>query len=258
MKNFAQGFLSEPFDEVRCAVRKRYAGRRNILMRLNEQCVAAQHEISINRYEPRELLGGALFARTLASSQAAIIMLEHGLLSQAKVVLRSALEYLFALAAIEAKPELAVTFTQSIDANKRSLADQMLQCTSGELRDALSAEQFDEARLREIRSSKASGFNVSQLADAAGMMHLYHSVYPILSFATHVSIVDLIDHVVVDDYDNVTELKNEPEMDDQESVWEFAIEIQINAAKALHGIFMMDYVDIETYKDELQAIAGAI
>lgn len=251
LKNFAQGFLSEPFDEVRCAVRGRYTGRRNILMRLNEQCVAVQHEISINKCELRELIGGALFARTLSSSQAAIIMLEHGLLSQAKVVLRSALESLFSLAAITANSRLALTFAQSADADKRRLANQMLKCTNDGLRDSLSAQQFDEATLRGISSSNVSGLKVREFADAAGMLDLYNSMYTILSSSTHASILDLSNHLVIDAYDNITELKNEPEVDDQEFVWDAAIEILINAVKALQTIFMINNVDIETYKNEL-------
>ncbi|MEO8118705.1 MAG: hypothetical protein ABI606_05205 [Rhodoferax sp.] len=71
MTYFAQGFLSEPFDEVRGTVREQYASWRDLFLRLNEQCVTAQHELSINADVPRDLLGGALFARTLASTQPA-------------------------------------------------------------------------------------------------------------------------------------------------------------------------------------------
>ena len=147
MESFAHGFLSEPFDEVRLAVRHQYAKLRTVLVALNERCVVAQHEIRVRPDEPRELLGAALFARTLASTQAAVLLLEHGLLSQAKVVLRAALESLFALAAIAKEPELALPLAQSQQADKQSLADKMLQWQGSELKSSRS-EWIDEARLQ--------------------------------------------------------------------------------------------------------------
>ena len=96
MTHFAQGFLSEEIRSVRGAVRQQYPVHHSILSLLNEQCVALQHRLSLRSDKPRDLLGGALFARTLASTQAAVILLEHGLPSQANTVLRSALEALLA------------------------------------------------------------------------------------------------------------------------------------------------------------------
>jgi Family of unknown function (DUF5677) len=254
---FAQGFLSEPFDDVRMAVREQYASWRSLLMQLNAQCVASQHEFAINPDAPRDLLGGTLFARTLTSTQASIILLEHGLLAQAKTVLRSALESLFALAAIEAKPELALPLAQSQEANKRSLADKVLQWKSVELKASRSA-QIDEAQLREMASSRTRVFNTAQLADAAGMMDWYHSIYALLSFPVHASVSDLVSHLVTDGHGNVTELKNEPDVEGQEFTWALAIEIQIRAAIAVSGIFGNNTVDVQTHKDSLRALVSKL
>lgn len=224
-------------------------------MSLNEQCVATQHELRVNVDMPRELLGGTLFARTLASSQAAVILLEHGLPAQAKAVLRSALESLFALAAIEAKPELALPLAQSQEANKRSMADKMLQWRSPELKASLSA-QVSEAELREMASNRTRDFNTAQLAEAAGMMDWYLSMYALLSFPAHANVSDLVAHLVTDDQGNITELKNEPEVEGQESVWAFAIEIQMRAARAVGGIFGINTVDLQTYAKTLNGLVA--
>ena len=255
MTYFAQGFLSEPFGEVRDAVRNQYATYRNAFMRLNEQCMAAQYELAINADVPRELLGGALFLRTLASLQGAVILLEHGLPSQAKAVLRAALESLFALSAIEAKPELALPLANSQEANKRSLADKMLQWQGAELRASLS-ECVDEAKLREVASNRTRDFNTAQLADAAGMMDWYRSIYALLSFPAHATVSDLVSHLATDDHGNVTHLKNEPEVEGQESVWAFAIEIELQAARAVCGIFAINTIDIEASANALRSLVA--
>jgi hypothetical protein len=255
MNYFAQGFLSESFDEVHHAVRNQYASYRDILMRLNEQCVSAQYELSINVDAPRELLGGTLFARTLTSSQAAIILLEHGLPAQAQTVLRSALESLFALAAIEEKPELALPLAQSQEANKKSLADKMLQWQSAELKASLSA-QADEVKLREIASNRTRNFNTFQLADAAGMMDWYLSIYTLLSFPAHSTVSDLVSHLVTDDHGDIAQLKNEPDLENQESTWAFAIEIQIRAAKAVCGIFGINTIEVQAHANALRDLVA--
>ncbi|ESS72917.1 hypothetical protein MGMO_43c00260 [Methyloglobulus morosus KoM1] len=249
--------MSEQFDEVRDTVRNQYLNWRELLLQLNEQCVVTQHKLSINVNEPRELLGGALFARTLASSQAAILLLEYGLLAQAKTVLRSALESLFALAAIEAKPALALKLAQSHEANKASLADKIIQWENPDLKASISA-LIAEAELDKIKSNQSEKFNTYQLADHAGMKDYYLSTYVLLSFPAHASVVDLIYHLITDDYGNVIGLKNEPLLDKQEFTWAIAIEIQLLAAKAVKGIFGINCVDIQAHENALRTLIAQL
>jgi hypothetical protein len=253
MEYFAHGFLSEPLDEVREVVRQRYAGWRSVLISLNEACVTAQHEIPVNVDEAQHLLSATYFARTLASTQATVILLECGLLPQAKAVLRSALESLFALAAIEKKPELALPLAQSQEANKKALADKMLQWQSEELRVSL-FRLIDEPKLREFVSTDASSFNTYQLAEAAGMKDWYLSMYVLLSFPAHALVSDLVSHIVTDDLGNVTALKNEPEIEGQEMAWAFAIEIQLRAARAVREIFNLKHLDLDDYANALRGL----
>jgi hypothetical protein len=253
MSNFTHGFLSEPLGEVRHAVHKRYTNYRNILMRLNEQCVATQYELPIKADDPRELLGATFFLRTIASSQAAVILLEHGLIAQAKAVLRSALESLFALAAIEAKPELALLLAQSQEANKRSLADKMLQWESDELK-ASRDGRITEEELLKLKSSKAREFTTWQLAEAAGMVEWYRSLYALLSQPAHATVSDITAHLVTDKHGNITQLQSEPEVEGQEATWAFTIEIQLRAAKAIANMFGVNSINISDHENALRII----
>jgi hypothetical protein len=253
MTYFADGFLSETFEEFQTAVRERYATYRELLIRLNKECVEAQYHLPVNPLEPRDLLGATLFIRTIATSQAAVILLERGLTAQAKSVLRSALESLFALAAIEAKPELALPLAKSQNANKRSLADKILHWKGEELKASISKRASDDL-LRELVSDRAREFNTAQLADAAGMMDWYYSIYALLSFPAHASVSDLLSHLVVDANGRVTELTCDPELENQQSTWAFTIQIQIRAASAITGIFGVKTVDVQAHTNAFRKI----
>lgn len=224
-------------------------------MRLNEQCVATQYKLSVRTDEARDILAAAFFMRTIASSQAAVILLEHGLLSQAKTVLRSSLESLFALAAIEEKPELAFPLAQSQEANKRSLADKMLMWEGVELRSSRDIH-ISEEELLDFKSSTAREFNTWQLAEAAGMTDWYRSLYVLLSQPAHATVSDMTAHLVTDEEGNISELKNEPEVEGQTATWAFIMEIQLRAAKAVTAMFSVNTVDIPTHENALRSLVG--
>jgi hypothetical protein len=254
MDDFQQGFLSEPFDEVRHSVRERYARWHAFFLDLNKANVSLQHALPIARDDVRSLLGAALFARTLASTQAAVLLLEHGLLSQSKTVLRSALESLFALCAIATKPELAEPLARTHESDKRSLAEKMLRWKSSALKGAL-PDSSNEEKLREIVATKTPQLNLFQLAEAAGMTDWYLSMYALLSFPSHSSVTDLISHLVTDGNGIVEALKNEPELEDQDSAWAYASEIQISAASAANTIFGVGVPNLASLEDRLRSIA---
>lgn len=253
---FPQGFLTEPFDDVRNIIREQYSDLRNLLLRLNKQCVAFQYVLNITRDNPRELLGSTLFVRVLSSTQAAIILLEHGLLSQAKTVLRSALESLFALAAIKEKPELASKIAESQNADKRKLADQILQWKNPELKKSIT-ELIEEPTLTEIKDKhkKSPELEVFKLAQDAGMEDYYRSTYLLLSFPAHSNMSDLISHLVTDDKGQIEAIINEPVIDGQEFAWATAIEIEVRVAKAVAEIFDIEFPQLQNYEGELKTLS---
>ncbi|MGZ8163566.1 MAG: DUF5677 domain-containing protein [Halobacteriota archaeon] len=253
MHNFEQGFLSEPFDDVRDTVRQTYAPWRALLLRVNGACVAAQHRIDIDRNDSRQMLGAAYFVRTLASSQAAILLLEHGLLAQARTMLRASLESLLPLGAIYRNPSVVPKLLQSHEADKRTIADRMMRWKSPELRGAIAGKISDD-ELKTLAASKAPSVNLFDLASAAEMEDWYLALYSLLSFSAHATITDLSNHLVTAADGDVEALKSEPEVDDQASSWGYAIQIQIKALQALAGIFPNVCAGVEAFRTELGAL----
>ena len=248
--DFAQGFLSEPFNEVRTAVRAKYAPWRELLLLVNGECVKAQHAIEVNSLDPRQMLAAVLFARTLASTQAGVLLLEHGLVPQARTMLRAAIETLFQLGAIYRDPPSTSKIIASHDADRRTVADRMLRWKSESLRNAIRSG-ISEDELLALKASKAPKLNVYELACKADMEDWYLSLYSLLSFPAHGALSDLASHVVENEDGNVQELRNEPEIGDQESSWSYALEIQIKAADALVGIFSAPQIDTAKFRDAL-------
>jgi hypothetical protein len=107
LPTFAHGFLSAAVADFGATVRERYPSHTKVFEETNLVAVEFQHSIEIHRDRPAELYGAALYARAIASTQASVILLNHGLVSQARAVLRSALEALFPLRAVANDPSIA-------------------------------------------------------------------------------------------------------------------------------------------------------
>ncbi len=254
MHNFEQGFLSEPFEDVRTAVRTKYAPWHALLQQVNGLSVDTQHSLEIDRHALSHVLGAVLYGRTLASTQAAVLLLEHGLVSQARCLLRSSLETLFTLGAIAKKAALASEVLESHEADRRTIADRMKRWKDPELRKRVDAN-ISEEKLDELLASKAKPLNNFFMAQEAGMEDWYLGLYSILSFPAHNAISDLVRHIVRNSDGEIEALKNEPELDEQESTWAYAIEIQIKAASMLSDIFGSIPFDVQQQENTLRALS---
>jgi hypothetical protein len=247
------GFLSSEMAEFRVKALAKYRDYTTLLAELNHQLVAVQYELKFDLSNTAHVLAASYFVRTLASTQASAILLEHALISQSQAVLRSALESLFALAALDANPDIAVRLAQSQATDKCSLADKMLRWKSDELKLTRDAH-IPESELTEFATNKAASLNTYSLAEFAGMSDWYLSLYALLSQAAHNTVSDLATHMVRDRNGSVIELQNEPLLEGQDSAWVFIIEVQLRAAKAVANLFAGTSIDVETYELRLKGL----
>lgn len=250
-----QGFLNAAIADVRPVIREKYAVWRALLLDVNARCVSLQHAAEVNASDPRDLLAAAHFARLLASVQAAVILLEHGLLAQAKALLRVALESLFALAAVQAKPEMAMSLALSHEADKRSVADKMIRWQGAELK-ASAASRITEEELKAYLAIKTPEVKTFELAKAADMVDWYLTLYSLLSFPAHAAVSDVTAHLITDAHGAVVGLKNEPEIDGQIAGWAWALEIELRAADAFTGVFGPPGFSTEDARDRLRVLAA--
>lgn len=234
--DFALGFLSEAAEHVQTEVRARYADWRSILVRATERAVSVQHELIIHVDDPREVFAAALFARLTTSSQAAVILLERGLVAQSRCVLRQALEALFALAAIAEKPELVSRLIDSHEAEQRRAAKNISLWKHPDLKSVADSEMAS-GRLTDALALNATSISTADLAIAGGFEDWYRSLYMILSWSVHGAANDLERHLVKDSSGVVVEMSNEPDLEDQKVPWLVATDIQLKGIFKLQKIY---------------------
>lgn len=216
-----------------------------------------QFQAPVTRESPRELIAATAFSRTLATVQGSIQLLEVGLLSQARALLRTALEATFFLGAAHASPTFAATLAASEEAEKRSLLDKLRQFSELDGQNALSDALNDEV-LKALAESKVREVKIFDVAREAGMLNWYFSLYSLLSYDAHTTITSLQRHLHRDEAGNVTDLKNEPQIDGQEETWSYAVEILIRASEMFASVFALSYVHGAIARAELKQLAAEI
>ncbi|MDO8772287.1 MAG: DUF5677 domain-containing protein [Burkholderiaceae bacterium] len=255
MSKADDGFLTEPLDHVREGVRQKYADWRSLLLRVNRLAVDNQHSIQIHLDSNVEKYAAALFARTLATTQASILLLEVGLVPQARTLLRAALETHFALAAIAKEPGVVDKLIEGHAAEQKRVAKNFGHLQHTELKQIADAEAASD-RLQPFLASSATALSTLDLAKKAGLEHWYRTVYTDLSWSAHGAAVDLERHVVVGEDGDVAEFRNEPEVEGQESSWLCAIEILLKATTTLAEVFPnVDKSPLEQQYAELRTLA---
>lgn len=250
------GFLAEDVRAFRLVVHREKMDSVSLLYRTNALAIELQHTVRVSRSSLPQACVALLYARTIASVQASVLLLEHGMPAQARMTLRSALETLFQLAAVTTHPETALDLLASHDADRRTIADRIRQWKEPALRSAI-MDAITDPELDAMLDSKAKSLNVFNLAKLAGLEDLYLSVYTLLSFAVHGKVSELQAHVVVDSDGEPTEFKSEPTLDGQDAVWHWAIEAELLAIQYLTGFFSLETDSLATLRAELQALSGA-
>lgn len=237
MSEAEDGFLSEAISSDVCfAVRSMYVEYCTLLNQANRLAVARQHAILIHVDNNIERYAACLFARTLATVQASVLLLERGLIPQARMLLRSALETLFALGAIAENPNVVDRLIEGHAAEQKRVAKSMQLWQHPELKEIADAEAT-VLDLRNFLDSPATALSAFYLAEKAGLVDWYRTVYMVYSWPVHGAATDLDRHVVLGPDAEASEFRNEAEVEGQESTWLCCIEILLKSLAFLGKIF---------------------
>lgn len=256
MSDAVDGFLAESLDDVRSHVRKKYTAWRSLLMRANRLAVTNQHAIKIHIDSNLERYSAVLFARTLATTQASVLLLETGLISQARILLRSALETFFSLVAISKDVSVVDKLIEGHAAEQGRAARNVRLWKDDTLR-MIAKTGMASVNLELIRNDSATSLSVFDLAQKAGLEDWYRTVYMVFSWSVHGAAIDLNRHVVLDHDGNAIEFRNEPEVDNQEDTWMCTIEVILKSIAALATIFpVVDQSPMEQLYAEAHVLAA--
>ena len=96
-----QGFLSETDTmQYRDQIRQRYARYFDLIHRVNTFCQQAKFRLNGTSTNSQNRMAARLLAKLLADTQSAVLLVERGLASQARTLLRAACETCIILARV--------------------------------------------------------------------------------------------------------------------------------------------------------------
>lgn len=228
------------YSAVRAAVRARYSEWICVYSQVETKTRALQHEIEIERDNLQELLIAVLYVRTLATVSAAMVIAECGFDVQSRMLLRSAMETLFSMRAIEKDSAIAEAFTRADELERKRMLRKARSLSAPDLRAEAALHATDE-KLREIdeavKAADVKRLSVEELAKAAGLHDMYLTAYAVFSGSVHGNVRDLERHLLMTDDGDIDGIRNEPVLEELDKLFLTGTEILLQALVALSSIF---------------------
>jgi hypothetical protein len=140
-----EGFLSDEVDAVVRTIRAKQSPWFTELRVLNRLLVEAQYTLEIHVESAQESVCAALYVRGLTHSQAAVILIERGMVASAKAMARCALEALFKLGACAREPARALALLDEDEIDKLRRARRLAEVQDPEIRKAVTERNLNRA-----------------------------------------------------------------------------------------------------------------
>ena len=241
-----EGFLAGEMVGVIEVILHRYPGHFAELRAINRLITASQYALQVHDQSAREMTSAALYIRSIAHCQAAIILLERGMAPSARAMIRCALEGLFNLGACASDWRLALSFLDADQIDRKRRAKYLT-----EVQDRLSRTNLEEQDLAQLTAQiqenidalGAKGLRTREMAKAAGLEDLYLTAYATLSGAVHSSAGDIDEHFSRPTGDQSSELLTEPAVEGLETPLLVLSETMIGLVRAAAKVFSLDIVE---------------
>jgi hypothetical protein len=198
-----KGFLSPLVNQFRQSVRidKEFESSFAFADELNRVCLDFIFSMKVNDANAQQFAGALMFVRAYQSYQAAIVLCEHGIIGDARGVVRSCVESAIACCAIEADADFPAKIVSAYHAHRRTVANEQL--TDPDLKTLLSDEEAKiwQAVLAETNAlnPKPQNINWHDVAFKHCKM-LYVTLYRIMSSdGAHATAESLERHIVAKD-----------------------------------------------------------
>lgn len=248
-----KGFLSTEIENVIDQVHRKYGNWIKLFEEISEFAVSVQHKIEIIPNNARSLLAATLFARTLANCQGAYLLIERGMNTQARILLRATIESLFSFVAICISEQTSQEYIDADECARRKMLNKARMWKDESLK-AKAKEYATEEKLEEINNAieekNAKHIYTEQMSIKAGLHDWYLTGYSVLSGSVHSSVRDLERHLVLDDERNIKELCNEPDIVGLDSLLLMASETLLHALYSLKILFKIEVEEFYSAKYE--------
>jgi len=189
------GFLSGDLNHWTDSILKEYAAEFAFVHDLNS---AAMLMLRNTEIAPRKIASAAFLARGLQSYQAALILLERGMLADARNVVRSVVETAITIAGLAFIQDMPQRLAAANNKHYKAFAMAMLENPA--LTDLMPLDERDELRQlltdAEEYMQKPEGLNLEQIANQVGLGRFYNLVYrPLSGDAAHPTVDAMKRHI---------------------------------------------------------------
>lgn len=235
------GFLSSAMLEYSEQCRKQYAEWFALCESINKSCIAITSKVAYHSDNRRECLAAALFLRALSIFPGMVILIERGMLNEAKILLRTLMEVLFALRAITQHADVAEEFYQShLIAKRRALcklrrAGLTVDLEGRDLTERALTERINE--LDGLIGKKRKDTNTKYLAQKAGLPDFYVTAYTVLSWAVHSNIIDIAGSHMAGQSDCIESIHLSVQTEKVEQWFMAACECMVIAMQSVNDLF---------------------
>ena len=210
--------------------------------------------INVNKENPLQLITSCLFIKVLNTTRAILLLIENNLLSEVYVLLRHQMEAIFVLSACQKDESFLKTYIASDQKYRLRLGNVILNNKN----DSFSLEELEEIKelkpyLKTIVDEQGiKEINVEELSKKAGLEAIYNSAYRLFSNIVHVGVKSLDNYLLLDEKENIEELKIYPYQEDIAILYLTAINLILIAIECLNSIFKVK-LDEKVYplKDQL-------
>jgi hypothetical protein len=250
-----EGFLSPAMSEWISRCRKQYDAWFVLYKDTNRLAHGMLDRLKPHAEDPRESIVALFFLRVLSHSQGAVVVVERGMISQAEVLCRCALEALFALAAIKAEEDTA---TALILADRYHQLDLLKAARKqAELKEQAGKKSGDKADLssgiaeleQDLKQNPSPRLTTKDLAERAGLLEMYYSAYKLLSLSVHSNLRDLEQQLGLDAEGHIQTIWWGPNPHGIDGILMAAAESLLRASALMADLFQIDGQNIKDLID---------
>lgn len=179
------GFLSPDLVQHREAFRQKYSDQFSLIEKAVRCCHATKYRLQVHNRDGQEVFAAGLFLKLIADTEAAVLLLERGIASQARSLLRIALECSINLANICKSEEFLNAYILISERERLRLIKGIKSSKSAdfaEFKKTMADELIQEIaeRLQGHPEAKIRG-----LAENVGMQDFYNAQYRLYSADVH-------------------------------------------------------------------------
>ena len=257
-----QGFLSDDIVQCRDQIRQQYARYFDFIQRVNTYCQQVKFRIDGTNANDQNLMASRLMIKLLADTQAAVLLVERGLASQARTLLRSACETCIILRRVCQDQEFHRLFSASEKLTQIRWLKNILNDTSPSLNEIRKGFRhrgitLDAIRRREqgLKDSGVKKVEISSSAKKAGLSGLYYSAYTLYCQDTHASPYVLDSYSSPDQTGDFEDIAWGPVMDNLEDALLLIPRLMIFGLSAINEIVALNLgADFDSLVTELRAL----